>query len=99
MKYSTYSIIKHVSDKNNFRIDLAQINTKKVSNKSHETVPFRRVEYLKPTLCLLIWMDLIVVCAPGFQIIGPEERVCQASGLWSNHEPYCKRRGEPTLGS
>jgi hypothetical protein len=33
----------------------------------------------------------------GFQIIGPEERVCQASGLWSNHEPYCKRRGKNAL--
>ena len=24
---------------------------------------------------------------------GPEERVCQATGIWSNQEPYCKKKG------
>ena len=24
---------------------------------------------------------------------GPEERVCQATGMWSNQEPYCKKKG------
>ena len=28
------------------------------------------------------------------QYFGPEERVCQASGMWSSQEPYCKKRGK-----
>jgi hypothetical protein len=35
----------------------------------------------------------IYTCALGWEIIGPEERVCQADGKWSNNEPYCKKRG------
>ena len=35
----------------------------------------------------------IYTCNMGYQIIGPEERVCQATGMWSNQEPYCKKRG------
>jgi len=34
----------------------------------------------------------IYTCNMGYQIIGPEERVCQATGMWSNQEPYCKKR-------
>ncbi len=30
----------------------------------------------------------------GWEIIGAEERVCQASGKWSNQEPFCKKKGE-----
>ena len=36
----------------------------------------------------------IYTCGGGWEIVGPEERVCQADGLWSNNEPYCKKRGE-----
>ena len=36
----------------------------------------------------------IYTCGVGYQIIGPEERVCQATGLWSSQEPYCKKKGE-----
>ena len=36
----------------------------------------------------------IYTCNMGHQIIGPEERVCQASGMWSSQEPYCKKRGK-----
>ena len=36
----------------------------------------------------------IYTCGGGYQIIGPEERVCQATGLWSSQEPYCKKKGE-----
>ncbi len=36
----------------------------------------------------------IYTCANGWEIVGPEERVCQASGRWSNSEPYCKKRGK-----
>ena len=35
----------------------------------------------------------IYTCSAGWEIVGPEERVCQASGRWSNTEPYCKKRG------
>ncbi len=36
----------------------------------------------------------IYTCAAGWEIVGPEERVCQGNGRWSNTEPYCKKRGE-----
>ena len=36
----------------------------------------------------------IFTCNKGHQIIGPEERVCQVSGMWSSQEPYCKKRGK-----
>jgi len=36
----------------------------------------------------------IYTCSPGWEIVGPEERVCQADGRWSNSEPYCKKRGK-----
>ena len=36
----------------------------------------------------------IYTCGHGWEIVGAEERVCQASGDWSNQEPYCKKRGE-----
>ena len=39
----------------------------------------------------------IYTCDPGHQIVGTEERICQDSGVWSNTEPYCKKKGE-TLG-
>ena len=38
----------------------------------------------------------IYTCAAGWEIVGPEERVCQADGRWSNNEPYCKKRGKTT---
>lgn len=34
----------------------------------------------------------IYTCSSGWEIIGPEERVCQSNGKWSNSEPYCKKR-------
>ena len=30
----------------------------------------------------------------GWEIVGAEERVCQANGLWSNQEPFCKKKGK-----
>ena len=36
----------------------------------------------------------IYTCGHGWEIVGAEERVCQASGEWSNQEPYCKKRGK-----
>lgn len=39
----------------------------------------------------------IYTCGSGWEIIGPEERVCQANGKWSNTEPYCKKRGESMI--
>ena len=39
----------------------------------------------------------IYTCAPGWEIVGPEERVCQSSGRWSNSEPFCKKRGQCCL--
>ena len=38
----------------------------------------------------------IYTCGHGWEIVGAEERVCQASGEWSNQEPYCKKRGKRT---
>ena len=35
----------------------------------------------------------IYTCDSGHQIVGNEERVCQETGLWSNGEPYCKKKG------
>ena len=35
----------------------------------------------------------IYTCGHGWEIVGAEERVCQADGEWSNQEPYCKKRG------
>ncbi len=40
----------------------------------------------------------IYTCGSGWEIVGPEERVCQANGRWSNSEPYCKKRGEGGQG-
>ena len=36
----------------------------------------------------------IYTCGHGWEIVGAEERVCQADGAWSNQEPYCKKRGK-----
>ena len=36
----------------------------------------------------------IYTCDSGHQIVGNEERVCQETGLWSNGEPYCKKKGK-----
>ena len=36
----------------------------------------------------------IYTCGHGWEIVGAEERVCQADGEWSNQEPYCKKRGK-----
>jgi len=36
----------------------------------------------------------IYTCGHGWEIVGAEERVCQANGAWSNQEPYCKKRGK-----
>ena len=36
----------------------------------------------------------IYTCGHGWEIVGAEERVCQANGEWSNQEPYCKKRGK-----
>ena len=36
----------------------------------------------------------IYTCTPGWEIVGAEERVCQATGLWTNQEPFCKKRGK-----
>ena len=41
----------------------------------------------------------IYTCSSGWEIVGPEERVCQADGEWSNNEPYCKKRGESSSPS
>ena len=38
----------------------------------------------------------IYTCGHGWEIVGAEERVCQANGEWSNQEPYCKKRGKRT---
>ena len=35
----------------------------------------------------------IYTCATGWEIVGAEERVCQANGAWTNREPFCKKRG------
>ena len=35
----------------------------------------------------------IYTCSPGWEIVGAEERVCQADGAWTNQEPFCKKRG------
>ena len=35
----------------------------------------------------------IYTCSPGWEIVGAEERVCQADGTWTNQEPFCKKRG------
>ena len=29
-------------------------------------------------------------CDPGFNLIGDEQRVCQANGNWSENEPLCQ---------
>lgn len=34
----------------------------------------------------------IYTCATGWEIVGAEERVCQANGAWTNREPFCKKR-------
>lgn len=36
----------------------------------------------------------IYTCGHGWEIVGAEERVCQAIAEWSNQEPYCKKRGK-----
>ena len=36
----------------------------------------------------------IYTCSPGWEIVGAEERVCQADGAWTNQEPFCKKRGK-----
>ena len=36
----------------------------------------------------------IYTCGHGWEIVGAEERVCQANGDRSNQEPYCKKRGK-----
>ena len=35
----------------------------------------------------------IYTCSAGWEIVGAEERVCQADGTWTNQEPFCKKRG------
>ena len=50
--------------------------------------------HLNITNFWVFWNALIYTCNMGHQIIGPEERVCQASGMWSGQEPYCKKTGK-----
>ena len=29
-------------------------------------------------------------CLPGFNLVGNEQRTCQANGFWSGIEPFCQ---------